>query len=163
MYAASTLGGPAHFKLNFKKYRLFIRLKFYHKKNIEETDGGLARRQNNGDNKPFSENRCIRIIFSKNECSLHRGYLGKNTLRSWREDPSDQEHRSIFLFSPASIRYANKSPIKNRWSYTSHDAMAFRFLYCHCFSPRWRPNPRRVLPSPSWHLWNPYTVSVRNG
>ena len=33
-------------------------------KNIEQTDGGLARRQNNGDNKPFSENRCIIIIFS---------------------------------------------------------------------------------------------------
>ena len=27
-----TLGGPAHFKLNFQKYRLFVRLKFYHLK-----------------------------------------------------------------------------------------------------------------------------------
>ena len=57
--------------------------------------------------------------FSKNEFSLHRGYLGKNYLRSWREDPSGQEHRATFLFSPASIRYAKKTPIKNRWSYTN--------------------------------------------
>ena len=59
------LGGPDHFKLNFKKDRLFVRLKFHHKKNIEQTDGGLARHQNNGDNKPFSENRCIIIIFAR--------------------------------------------------------------------------------------------------
>ena len=29
---AIQLGGPAHFKLNFKKYRLFVRLKLYHEK-----------------------------------------------------------------------------------------------------------------------------------
>ena len=59
------VGDPSHLNLNFKKYRLFVRLKFYHLKKIEQTDGGLARRQNNGDNKPFSENRCIIIIFPR--------------------------------------------------------------------------------------------------
>ena len=33
------------------------------KNNIEQTDSGLARRQNNGDTKPTSKNRCTIIIF----------------------------------------------------------------------------------------------------
>ena len=35
------------------------------KNNIEQTDGGLARRQSNGDTKPPSENRCTIIIFPR--------------------------------------------------------------------------------------------------
>ena len=62
---SSVIEGPARINLNFKKYRLFVRLKFYHLKNIEQTDGDLARRKNNGDNKPFSKNRCIIIIFQR--------------------------------------------------------------------------------------------------
>ena len=49
------------------------------KNNTEQTDSGLERRQNNGDTKPTSENRLTIVIFPKNEFSLHRGYLGKNT------------------------------------------------------------------------------------
>ena len=84
--------------------------------------------------------------FSKNEFSLHRGYLRKDTLRLWREDPSGQEHRAIFLVLLPSICYANKTPNKNRWSYTLHVAMALRCLYCHCFSPPLTPQPPTSSP-----------------
>ena len=133
------------------------------KNTVEQTDSGLLRRQNNGDTKPSFWKPVYHHRFSQNEFYLHRGFLGKNTWWSWREDPSGHDYQAIVLFSPASIRYVNKSSIINRWSYTSHLAMAFRCLYFHCFSPRWHPNPWRVLPSPSWHPWHPYTVSVRNG
>ena len=35
------------------------------KNNIKQTDGGLARRQNNGDTKTPSKNRCTIIIFPR--------------------------------------------------------------------------------------------------
>ena len=35
----------SHVKLNFKKYRLFVRLKFYHLKNIEQTDVAKSQRR----------------------------------------------------------------------------------------------------------------------
>ena len=133
------------------------------KNKVKQTDSGLARRQNNGDTKPSFRKPVYHHRFSNNEFSPHRGFLEKNTWWSWQEDPSGHDYRAIFLFSPASIRYANKSSIINLWSYTSRLGMAFRCLYCYCFSPRGRPNPWRVLPSPSWHPWNPYTVSVQNG
>ena len=133
------------------------------KNNIEQTDSGLARHQNNSDTKPSFRKPVYHHRFSKNELSLHRGFLGKKQWWSWREDTSGYDYRAIFLFLPASICYTNKSPIKNRWSYTSHLAMASPCPYFHFFSPRWRPNPQRVSPSPLWHPWHPYTVSVRNG
>ena len=59
------IGGPSHFKSNYKKYRLFVRLRFYDKNSIKQTDGCLSRSQNNGDTKPFSENQRIIIIFPR--------------------------------------------------------------------------------------------------
>ena len=38
-------GSSSHVKLNFKKYRLFVRLKFYHLKNIEQTDVDKSKRR----------------------------------------------------------------------------------------------------------------------
>ena len=38
-------GSSSHIKLNFKKYRLFVRLKFYHLKNIEQTDVDKSKRR----------------------------------------------------------------------------------------------------------------------
>ena len=38
-------GSSSHVKLNFKKYRLFVRLKFYHLKKIEQTDVDKSKRR----------------------------------------------------------------------------------------------------------------------
>ena len=84
--------------------------------------------------------------FSNKEFSLHRGYLGKNCLQSWREDPSGQEHRAIFLFLPASIRYAKKTPIKNRWSYTKTYRYGPTLPILSLFLPLLTPQPPRSFP-----------------
>ena len=78
------------------------------KNNFEQTDRGFARRQNNGDTPPSFQKPVYHCRFSQNEFSLHRGFQGKNAWWSWREDPSGHDYWAIFLFSPASIRYANK-------------------------------------------------------
>ena len=41
----SARGSSSHVKLNFKKYRLFVRLKCYHLKNIEQTDVAKSQRR----------------------------------------------------------------------------------------------------------------------
>ena len=116
------------------------------KNNVEQTDSGLARCQNNGDTKPSFRKSLYHNNFSMNEFSLHREYLGKSTWWSWQEDPCGHDYRAIFLFSPASIRYVNKSPIKNCWSYTSHLPMDFCCLYFHCFYPPLAPQPPTTSP-----------------
>ena len=78
------------------------------KKNIKQIDHGLARRQNNGDTPPSFQKLVYRRRFSQNEFSLYRELLGKNAWWLWREYPLGQYYRAIFLFLPASIRYANK-------------------------------------------------------
>ena len=84
------------------------------KNNIEQKDGGLARGQNNGYTKPPSENRCTIIIFPRMN-SLFTDDI-------WERTHDDRDRKILlvttierfFLFSPASINNANKSPIQNR-------------------------------------------------
>ena len=45
--------GSSPFKIKFQKIQTFRTSEILSLKKIEQTDGGLARRQNNGDNKPF--------------------------------------------------------------------------------------------------------------
>ena len=84
------------------------------KNNIEQTDRGLARRQNNGDIKPPSENQCTIIIF------LRMNSLFTEDIWERTHDDCDGKIllvttiKRFFWFSLASIRYANNSPIKNR-------------------------------------------------
>ena len=83
------------------------------KNDLEHTDFGLARRQNNGDTKPPSENRCTIIIFPR------MNYLFTEDI--WERTHYDRDGKILLVRSierffppPASIRYANKTPIKNR-------------------------------------------------
>ena len=61
----------------------------------------------------------------------------------------------FFCFRPLAFPTRKKHLLKTVDHTPKHIAMDLHCLYCHCFSPRWRPNPRRVLPSPSWHPWHP--------
>ena len=101
--------GSSPFLIHFQKILTFCTSEMLpSKNNIEQTERGLARRQNNGDTKPSFQKPVYHHRFSQNEFSLHRGFLGKNTWWSWREDPSGRDYRVIFLFSPTRVRYANK-------------------------------------------------------
>ena len=104
------------------------------KKTFEQTHGGLARRQNNGDNKPFSENRCIIIIFPRMN-SLFTEDIWERTF--YDRDGKILMVRSIerfFLFSPASIRYANKHLLKTV-DHTPHTSLWPSVAYIVIVSP----------------------------
>ena len=78
------------------------------KNNIEQTDFGLARRQNNGYTKPPSENRCTIIIFPRMN-ALFTEDIWERT----HDDRDGKIHRvttieRFVLFSPARVCYANK-------------------------------------------------------
>ena len=49
------------------------------KNNVEQTDSGLARCQNNGDTKTSFQKPVYHHRFSQNELSLHIGFMGENT------------------------------------------------------------------------------------
>ena len=92
------VGGPAHLN-KFQKIMAFRTSEILSfKNNIEQTDSALVRRQNNGDTKTPSKNRCTIIIFP-----IINYFFTEDI---W-ERTHDDRYGNILLV-------ANKSLIKNR-------------------------------------------------
>ena len=104
----------------------------------------MARRQNNGDNKPFPKNRCIRIIFTRMN-SLFTYDIWEITV--YNRDGKILLVRSIerfFCFCPLAFPTRKKHQLKTVDHTPKHIAMDLHCLYCHCFSPPLTPQPPTI-------------------
>ena len=104
------------------------------KNNVEQTDSGLARRQNIGDTKPSFRKPVYHNRFSKNEFSLHRGYLVNNTWWSWREDPFGHDYQAIFCFRLLAFAMQINHPLKTV-DHTPHTSLWPSVAYIVIVSP----------------------------
>ena len=101
----------------------------------------MARPQNNGDNKPFSEKRCIIIIFPR------MNYLFTEDI--WERTVYDRDRKMLlvriierfFCFRPLEFATQKKHLLKTVDHTPKHITMELHCLYCHFFSPADSPTP----------------------